>query len=134
MNRAELVETLMGRTELSRKDANNVVSAMFHPSEGIIARALKKGERIAITGFGVFGVRKRNARTARNPQTGDAIKVAAAKVPGFKAGASLKAMVNGKAAAKGDGKAAAKGAAKKGTTAKGAAKKGTAKKATASRR
>lgn len=126
MNRAELVETLMDRTELSRKEANNVVSAMFHPSEGIIARALKKGDRIAITGFGVFGVRKRNARTARNPQTGDAIKVAAAKVPGFKAGTSLKAMVNGKAAAKGDGKAATRGAAKKGTAAKGAAKKATA--------
>jgi len=114
MNRAELVDSLMEQTELSRKDANNVVTAMFNPNEGIIARALKKGDRIAITGFGVFGVRKRNARTARNPQTGAPIKVAAAKVPGFKAGAGLKAVVNGKAAAKGDGRAAKKGAAKKG--------------------
>ena len=120
MNRAELVEELMGRTELSKREANNVIASMFHPSEGIIARALKKGDRIAITGFGVFGVRKRNARTARNPQTGAPIKVAAAKVPGFKAGAGLKAVVNGKAAAKSDGRAAKKGAAKKGGARKAA--------------
>jgi DNA-binding protein HU-beta len=101
MNRAELVEALMEETEMSRRDAGNVVTVMFNPNDGIIARALKKGDRIAITGFGVFGVRKRAARTARNPQSGEPIKVAAAKVPAFKAGASLKAMVNGKAAAKG---------------------------------
>ena len=100
MNRAELVEALVERTELSKKDANNAIAAMFDASEGIIARAMKKGDRVAITGFGVFGVGKRAARTARNPQTGAAIKVAAAKVPKFKAGASLKAVVNGKAVAK----------------------------------
>ena len=81
MNRAELVEALVERTELSKKDANNAIAAMFDASEGIIARAMKKGDRVAITGFGVFGVGKRAARTARNPQTGAAIKVAAAKVP-----------------------------------------------------
>ena len=104
MNRAELVEALMEETEMSRRDAGNVVTAVFNPNDGIIARALKKGDRIAITGFGVFGVRKRAARTARNPQSGEPIKVAAAKVPRFKAGASLKAMVNGKAAAKSEGR------------------------------
>lgn len=108
MNRAELVEELMGRTELSKREANNVIASMFHPSEGIIARALKKGDRIAITGFGVFGVGKRAARTARNPQSGAPIKVAASKVPRFKPGASLKAVVNGKAVAKSSGSARAK--------------------------
>jgi DNA-binding protein HU-beta len=112
MNRAELVEALVERTELSKKDANNAIAAMFDASEGIIARAMKKGDRVAITGFGVFGVGKRAARTARNPQTGAAIKVAAAKVPKFKAGASLKAVVNGKAVAKKSAGRAAGGRAK----------------------
>jgi DNA-binding protein HU-beta len=85
---------------------------MFDASEGIIARAMKKGDRIAITGFGVFGVGKRAARTARNPQSGAPIKVAAAKVPKFRAGASLKAVVNGKAVAKRAGSRAGGGRAK----------------------
>ena len=120
MNRAELVEALMEETEMSRRDAGNVVTVMFNPNDGIIARALKKGDRIAITGFGVFGVRKRAARTARNPQSGEPIKVAAAKVPAFKAGASLKAMVNGKAAAKSEGRAGAAARAKAKTKTKSA--------------
>ena len=97
MNRAELVDALAERTEMTRREAGDVVSALFHPSEGLIAKALKKGDMVALTGFGAFGVRKRNARTARNPQTGEPVKVAAAKVPAFKAGASLKATVSGKA-------------------------------------
>ena len=115
MNRAELVDALAERAELSRREANDIVSAIFHPSEGIIAKALKKGDMVSLTGFGAFGVRKRAARTARNPQTGESIKVAASKVPGFKAGASFKATVSGKggaakAAAKGGAAKAAKGA------------------------
>jgi DNA-binding protein HU-beta len=125
MNRAELVDALAERAELSRREASDIVSAIFHPSEGVIAKALKKGDRVSLTGFGVFGVRKRAARTARNPQTGESIKVAAGKVPGFKAGASFKATVSGKAAAKGG--AAKGGAAKSGAAKSGAAKGGTAK-------
>ena len=124
MNRTEMIDELAERFEMSRRGAGEVVNAIFHPSEGMIARALKKGEQVALTGFGSFGVRKRSARTARNPQTGESIKVAATKVPGFKAGASLKGTVSGKTkgAAKGASKAAGKGAAKGG--AKGAAKRG----------
>ena len=121
MNRTEMIDALADRFELSRRQAGEVVSAIFHPGDGLIARALKKGEQVAITGFGAFGVRKRSARTARNPQTGEAIKVAATKAPGFKAGASLTATVSGKAkggaakgAAKGGAKSAAKGGAKRG--------------------
>ena len=117
MNRTEMIDELADRFEMSRRQAGEVVNAIFHPSEGMIARALRKGDGVALTGFGSFGVRKRSARTARNPQTGESIKVAATKVPGFKAGASLKGTISGKTrggAAKGGAKAAGKGAAKGG--------------------
>ena len=123
MNRAELIDALAERTELTRKDATAVVGHLFSPTEGIIAKAIKKGDKVVLTGFGAFMSRKRNARKARNPQTGESIKVAATKVPAFKAGAGLKAAISGKAAP-----AAKKGAAKKGAAKKGAAKKGAAKK------
>lgn len=115
MNRAELIDALAERMEMTRREAGDVVTALFNPTEGVIAKALKKGDVVSLTGFGAFGVRKRSARTARNPQTGEAIKVAATKVPAFKAGASLKGVISGKT--KSPAKAAAKGAAK------GAAKK-----------
>lgn len=96
MNRAELVEALAERHEMSRREANDVLTFLFHPSDGVIAKTLKKGDTVSLTGFGVFSSRKRNARTARNPQTGESIKVAATKVPAFKAGASLKGTISGK--------------------------------------
>ena len=100
MNRAEMIDALSEQMDLSRKDATTAVNSIFHPADGMIAKALKKGDKVTITGFGVFGVRKRAARKARNPQTGESIKVAASKAPGFKAGQSLKATVNNKAASK----------------------------------
>lgn len=113
MNRAEMIDALAEQLELSRKDATAAINAIFHPADGMIAKALKKGDKVTITGFGVFGVRKRAARKARNPQTGETIRVAASKAPAFKAGQSLKATVNGKAVAKKApakaGKKAAKG-------------------------
>ena len=119
MNRAELVDALAERAEMSRRQANDIVSFLFHPSEGVIAKSLKKGDTVSLTGFGVFSARKRNARTARNPQTGESIKVAATKVPAFKAGASFKGTISGKtkAAGKAAGKSAGKSA---GKAAKGA--------------
>lgn len=122
MNRAELVDALAERMEMTRREAGDVVAALFNPTEGVIAKALKKGDVVSLTGFGAFGVRKRSARTARNPQTGEPIKVAATKVPAFKAGASLKATISGKS----------KAPAKKAAAKKVAAKKGVAKKATKS--
>ncbi len=130
MNRAELVDALAERMEMSRREAGDVITALFNPTEGVIAKALKKGDVVSLTGFGAFGVRKRSARTARNPQTGEPIKVAATKVPAFKAGASLKAVISGKSKGPAKG-AAAKGAAAKGVATKGAAKKGVAKKGVA---
>lgn len=121
MNRAEMIDALSEQLNVTRKEASNAINAIFHPAEGMIAKALKKGDKVAITGFGSFGVRKRAARKARNPLTGESIRVAASKAPGFKAGQSLKATVNGKvAAAKKTAKKATKSAKK---TVKRAAKK-----------
>ena len=104
MNRAELIDALAERMEMTRREAGDVVTALFNPTEGVIAKALKKGDVVSLTGFGAFGVRKRSARTARNPQTGEAIKVAATKVPAFKAGASLKGVISGKTKSAAEGR------------------------------
>ena len=91
-----LVDALAERAELSRREANDIVSAIFHPAEGIIAKALKKGDTVSLTGFGAFGVRKRAARTARNPQTGAPVKIAASTAMKFTASSTLKSTLNGK--------------------------------------
>lgn len=90
MNKSELVQNLANKTKLSRADAQRVVDALFDTNDGIISRALKKGERIQITGFGTFETRKRKARTGRNPRTGKEIKIAATTSPSFRAGKGLK--------------------------------------------
>lgn len=91
MNRKELIEALATKTESTKADAERSVSAMID----IISDTLKKGDSLSLVGFGTFEVRKRAARTGRNPKTGEALKIKAAKVPAFKAGATLKAAVNG---------------------------------------
>ena len=91
MNRKELIEALAAKTESTKVDAERNVGAMID----IISATLKKGDSLTLVGFGTFEVRKRAARTGRNPKTGEALKIKAAKVPAFKAGATLKAAVNG---------------------------------------
>ena len=91
MNRKELIDALSDKTGSSKADADRNISALIE----IITGALKKGDNVALVGFGTFEVRKRAARAGRNPSTGAAIKIKAAKVPAFKAGATLKAVVNG---------------------------------------
>ena len=93
MNKSELLEALVKKTDLPARDVKAVVDALFHASEGVLAKSMKKGEKVVIAGFGSFERRARAARTARNPQTGAAVKVKARKVPAFKAGASLKETV-----------------------------------------
>jgi DNA-binding protein HU-beta len=125
MNRIEMVNALVEKVGLSKKHASAVMAALFDATEGMIAKSMKKGEKVGITGFGTFSVGKRNARVGRNPQTGEKVKIAASKAPKFKAGVSLKGFVNGKVAApkvKKAGKKAAKKVVKKAT--KKAAKKG----------
>ncbi len=92
MNKSELVDAVAASTGGSKADAARSVDAVLDT----ITTTLKKGDRVALTGFGTFEVRDRSARTARNPQTGETIKVKASKVPAFKAGAGLKTAVSGK--------------------------------------
>lgn len=91
MNRKELIEALAAKTESTKADAERNVGALID----IISGTLKKGDSLSLVGFGTFEVRKRAARTGRNPKTGEELKIKAAKVPAFKAGATLKAAVNG---------------------------------------
>ena len=88
VNKAELIEALSGRLG-DRKSATAALDAVL--SE--IQNAVTKGDKVSITGFGVFEKRVRAARTARNPRTGEAVKVKKTSVPAFRAGASFKDMV-----------------------------------------
>lgn len=91
MNRKELVDALATKTGNSKADADRSIAALID----IITASLKKGDNVALVGFGTFEVRKRAARNGRNPATGETIKIKASKQPAFKAGATLKAAVNG---------------------------------------
>ncbi len=88
MNKAGLVEAVAG-VVCGKKEAEAAVNTVLET----IKKALKKGEDVTLVGFGTFKVAKRKARTGRNPKTGATIKIAAKKVPVFKAGAALKAAV-----------------------------------------
>ena len=89
MNKAQLIDAVAAKAGLTKVDAKKAIDAFI----GVTAGALKKGDRIALVGFGSFSVTKRSARTGRNPRTGAAIKIAAKKVVRFKPGAELNAMV-----------------------------------------
>jgi DNA-binding protein HU-beta len=92
MNKTELTENLSKKTGMSKAAAKRAVDALFStaPREGIIASAVAKGDRVQITGFGTFERRNRKKRVGRNPQTGAALTIPAAKYPAFMAGKSLK--------------------------------------------
>ena len=85
-NKAELVDRVAKKTQLTKKDVSAAVDALFET----IQEALKAGEKVQVIGFGNFEVRERAARKGRNPQTGKEIKIKASKVPAFKAGKALK--------------------------------------------
>lgn len=89
MNKSELVEAMASEAKLTKADAQRALEAFVNTT----TKALKKGDRVALVGFGSFSVAKRAARNGRNPQTGKAIKIAAKKVAKFKAGAELAAKV-----------------------------------------
>jgi DNA-binding protein HU-beta len=89
MNKSELVQDLAAEAKLSKADAQRAVDALFNAG-GIISSALKKGNKVQITGFGTFETRTRKARTGRNPRTGKEIKIAASVSPSFRAGKGLK--------------------------------------------
>jgi DNA-binding protein HU-beta len=93
VNKTELQEALASAADLSKADAGRAIDALFGP-DGILGSELSKGGKVQITGFGSFVVRARAARTGRDPRTGDALQIPAAKVPAFKAGQALKDAVN----------------------------------------
>lgn len=127
MNKADLIESLSGRLG-DRKSATAALDAVL--SE--IQNAVTKGDKVSIAGFGVFEKRDRAARTARNPRTGEAVKVKKTSVPAFRPGQTFKELV---AAGKPAKKAApARATATKATATKAAASKATATKATAARK
>ena len=90
MNKSELVETVASDAELSKADAARAVDSLV----GTVEQTLRRGEDVSITGFGKFSVGNRAARTGRNPQTGETVRIKASKTPRFSAGASLKQAVN----------------------------------------
>jgi len=90
MNKTELIDAVADEAEVSKAEAGRAVDAVISS----ITKALKKGDNVTLVGFGTFQVRKRAARTGRNPKTGDTIKIKASKNPAFKAGKALKDAVN----------------------------------------
>ena len=90
MNKTELIGAVADEAEMSKAEAGRAVDAVI----ASITKTLKKGDTVTLVGFGTFQVRKRAARTGRNPKTGDTIKIKASKNPAFKAGKALKDAVN----------------------------------------
>lgn len=85
MNKGELVDAMASEAKVTKADAQRSLEAFLN----VTSKALKKGEKVTLVGFGTFSVSKRAARIGRNPQTGKEIKIAAKKVAKFKAGAEL---------------------------------------------
>ena len=117
LNRKELVDAIQKHTQVARVDVDKVLGSLIQHTQV----AVKKGERVALVGFGTFERQDRKARTARNPRSGAPVKVKATKVPRFRAGQGFKDVVAGKATAP------------KLTPVKSTAKAATATKATVSR-
>ncbi len=86
MTKEDLIEKISKDASLSKADAGRALNATIDS----IVKAMKKGDKVSLVGFGTFSVGKRKARTGRNPRTGAAIKIAARKVPKFSAGKALK--------------------------------------------
>lgn len=86
MNRVELIEAIIEKTGVSKKDATAALSAFIDT----ITSAVSKGDRVILTGFGTFEPRKKNARVCRNPLTGESVNVPAKTVPAFSAGRTFK--------------------------------------------
>ena len=90
MNKTELIASVATKAELTKKDAEKAVKAVFDT----VAEELTEGNKVQVIGFGTFEIRERAARTGRNPQNGQEITIPASKSPAFKAGKGLKDQVN----------------------------------------
>ena len=90
MNKSEVVDAIVDQADISKAVAGRALDAAL----GAVKASLEQGEPVSIVGFGTFLVRERPARTGRNPRTGEAVRIAAAKVPAFKPGKALKEALN----------------------------------------
>jgi DNA-binding protein HU-beta len=90
VNKQELIENIAASVDITKADAGRALDSVIDS----ITDSLRKGDSVALVGFGTFSVRSRAARTGRNPQTGESIQIAAAQVPAFKAGKALRDAVN----------------------------------------
>lgn len=91
MNKTEMTSAIAQASGVSKKDSEKVLNAIVE----IMTQELAKGERVQLSGFGIFEVRNREARTGRNPITGEAVEIPATKVPAFKASKNLKDRIKG---------------------------------------
>ena len=89
MNKTELIAAVAQKTGLTKKDAERVIGATFET----ITASLVKGDKVQVSGFGIFDVKKREARTGHNPRTKEAIEIPASKQPAFKASKTLKDLI-----------------------------------------
>ena len=89
MNKTELVALMAEEAGITKKDAEKALNAFI----GGVQNAVKAGDKVSFIGFGTFEARERAAREGKNPQTGEKIKIAACKVPAFKAGKAFKDLV-----------------------------------------
>ena len=92
MNKTELIAAVAQKSDLTKKDAEKAVKAVFEA----ISDSLTQGDKVQIIGFGTFEVRQRKAREGRNPRNTEPIQIEASKTPAFKAGKQLKDLVNNK--------------------------------------
>ncbi|HGJ5857329.1 HU family DNA-binding protein [Arsenophonus nasoniae] len=90
MNKTEVINQIAEKADLTKKDSEKALNALIKT----VTEALKAGDEVQLVGFGSFQVKQRAAREGRNPQTGKVIQIAAANVPSFKAGKTLKEAVN----------------------------------------
>jgi DNA-binding protein HU-beta len=125
MNKAELIDVLTQKLGSDRRQATAAVENVVDT----IVRAVHKGDSVTITGFGVFEQRRRAARVARNPRTGETVKVKPTSVPAFRPGAQFKAVVAGAQRLPAEGPAVKRGVVAGAAAKKAAAKKSPAKKA-----
>ena len=90
MTKSDLVEKVASRININKKEAETIINALIES----IRDSLATGDKVVIRGFGSFRIRERNARTGRNPKSGETVMVPAKKVPFFKAGLELKSLVD----------------------------------------
>ncbi|MER2491026.1 nucleoid-associated protein HU-beta [Catenovulum sediminis] len=90
MNKSQLIDKIAAGADISKASAGRALDSFIEA----VTESLQEGDQVALVGFGTFSVRERAARTGRNPQSGEAIEIAAANIPAFKPGKALKDAVN----------------------------------------